>query len=566
MSKKKTNGKIGIYKIINLTNKKVYIGQSKSIFERWQEHKRDLNNNTHGNPHLQNAWNKYGKEYFEFGIVEECSMNQLNEKEIYWIDYYNSMNSKFGYNKTSGGGANTIISDETKKKLSIAHSGENNYFYGKTHTEETKSILSEIAKIRFKDKRNHPSYGFKKSIEAIKKQSISMMGKYRGENTHLSKLNNNDVIEIKELLTNSYLSISDIANRYNISNSVIFHIRKIRIWKDIGNEYNNYLLECVKNDRIMIPIKLIIDIKHSLAYTNMPLSEIVIKYKVDRHTLNNIIKENVGHNLFPELNDLIKNRKVVKKNGQLDGRILTNYEVMQIKKLILNCELSQLEIAKIYNVSSSLISYIKNNKRYMDIGHELNDELINVKSKNKKGAYSNSAKLNENDIKEIKRIYVETDLNIVEIGKLFNVDNSTISSILNKKTWSYINTQYDNKIKIMLNECYKFPNNRPKLTVEDVIIIKKMMYEDVDDQTIADYFSVSKSSINAIRVGRKWKSVKTEYDDFISKNKRCINKEIAKEIKELIANGYTKDELMVKYNISNKVIDNIIAGRSWQSA
>jgi predicted GIY-YIG superfamily endonuclease len=93
---------IGIYKIENLINGKIYIGQSIDIEKRWSVHKAELNRNYHCNNHLQNAWNKYGEENFEFVIIEECDNSQLNEREIYWIDKYGSYIN--GYNLTSGGG------------------------------------------------------------------------------------------------------------------------------------------------------------------------------------------------------------------------------------------------------------------------------------------------------------------------------------------------------------------------------------------------------------------------------------------------------------------------------
>ena len=75
----------GIYKIENLVNEKVYIGQAVNISRRWNEHKFHLKNNNHFNKHLQNAWNKYGEKNFKFEPIEECLEIELDEKEIYWI-------------------------------------------------------------------------------------------------------------------------------------------------------------------------------------------------------------------------------------------------------------------------------------------------------------------------------------------------------------------------------------------------------------------------------------------------------------------------------------------------
>ena len=82
--------------IKNNINNKSYIGQSINIENRWTHHKSELNNNRHINDYLQNAWNKYGEDNFSFIVIEECKESELNEKEIYYINKYNSMNN--GYN------------------------------------------------------------------------------------------------------------------------------------------------------------------------------------------------------------------------------------------------------------------------------------------------------------------------------------------------------------------------------------------------------------------------------------------------------------------------------------
>ena len=58
----------------------------------------------------------YGKENFTFEIIEECSKEELNEKEIYWIAFYNTYQG-FGYNQNSGGGNSEQCINKTKKKI-----------------------------------------------------------------------------------------------------------------------------------------------------------------------------------------------------------------------------------------------------------------------------------------------------------------------------------------------------------------------------------------------------------------------------------------------------------------
>ena len=93
--------KCGIYKIQNIENNKIYIGQSIDIAQRWREHRSDALINR-DNSILHKAIKKYGEFNFSYEIIEECSKEKLNEREIYWIQYYNSMIPN-GYNQTSGG-------------------------------------------------------------------------------------------------------------------------------------------------------------------------------------------------------------------------------------------------------------------------------------------------------------------------------------------------------------------------------------------------------------------------------------------------------------------------------
>ena len=125
----KINGElkiIGIYKIINLTNNKVYIGSSTFIQSRLRLHKSHLNRNIHANKHLQSSYNKYGKDNFQFIIIEECGLDCLIDREQYWIDFLNCCNKEKGYNKRIKAESNFGLkrSEETKKRISEAKKGK----------------------------------------------------------------------------------------------------------------------------------------------------------------------------------------------------------------------------------------------------------------------------------------------------------------------------------------------------------------------------------------------------------------------------------------------------------
>ena len=94
---------IGIYKITNQINGKIYIGQSIDIELRWKAHQTRFNNpNSHEyDYHLYRSMRKYGLDNFSFELVELCEKDELNDRERYWIKYYDSYNN--GYNETEGG-------------------------------------------------------------------------------------------------------------------------------------------------------------------------------------------------------------------------------------------------------------------------------------------------------------------------------------------------------------------------------------------------------------------------------------------------------------------------------
>ena len=89
-----------IYKITNLVNQKIYIGQTKQYYlDRWNQHKREARQLSTNK--ISKAIRRYGENNFKVEIIEKCFYEDLDEREIYWIKYYNSVEN--GYNISYGG-------------------------------------------------------------------------------------------------------------------------------------------------------------------------------------------------------------------------------------------------------------------------------------------------------------------------------------------------------------------------------------------------------------------------------------------------------------------------------
>lgn len=120
-----------IYKVTNIINNKIYIGQTIHELEiRKRQHENAFKYGAKNA--FAKAINKYGKENFRWEIIDKAnSIDELNKKEEYYIKFYHSLTTENGYNIKYGGN-NNIMPDVVKKKISIAQLGEKNHMYGKT--------------------------------------------------------------------------------------------------------------------------------------------------------------------------------------------------------------------------------------------------------------------------------------------------------------------------------------------------------------------------------------------------------------------------------------------------
>lgn len=124
----------GIYAIVNKVNGKRYVGSAVDIAQRWRQHTYKLRKNNHHSKHLQNAWNKYGNEAFDFIVLEIVDdTSRLIETEQKHLDecfpHYNN-------NRKAGSILGFRFSEETKLKMSKIHTGFR-------HTKESIKKMSE---------------------------------------------------------------------------------------------------------------------------------------------------------------------------------------------------------------------------------------------------------------------------------------------------------------------------------------------------------------------------------------------------------------------------------------
>lgn len=203
----------GVYKITNNINEKLYIGISVNVKYRLKKHKWLLKNNKHFNPHLQNAYNKHGVENFSFQLIESCPIEELDEREKYYVDLHRALVD--GYNLKSGGHKNFIFSEETKRKISESNKGRTvtmeqkekirKTLTGFKHSEEAKMNMGNSHK---GEKNGNYKKGHLYSKERRRNMSLARKGKKQTEE-HIKNM--------MEARFGKYYSLEDKIEMYRLS-------------------------------------------------------------------------------------------------------------------------------------------------------------------------------------------------------------------------------------------------------------------------------------------------------------------------------------------------------------
>jgi len=185
-----------VYKIENLVNGKIYIGQTTlNPSKRYSSHLYELRNKKHKNLHLQSSYNNYGELNFKFTVLNYATDKKtLDKLEYDYIKSYNCLDDSKGYNLQSGG-ANGKPSLRTRRKMSEARKGEKAPWYGKMgsehprygkpHSEKIRQKISETKKgkklsLDHRQKISEAHKGKKLSLEVRKKLSEA----HKGEKNH----------------------------------------------------------------------------------------------------------------------------------------------------------------------------------------------------------------------------------------------------------------------------------------------------------------------------------------------------------------------------------------------
>lgn len=233
---------IGIYKITNNINGKVYIGQTRNFKRRKNKYRNLL---CVGQPKIYNSIKKHGWDNFTFEVLCNCDIEDLNFWEYdYYMIYQQLLGENMMLNLKAGGGARLYTSGETRKKISDSKKGSKHVNYGKKLSEDTRKKQSESQKGEL----NH-MFGKTHSLEARKKLSDSHRGDKHvnfgkklpketvakmiensymrnriGELNHISKKVNQYELDGRYIKT--YACIDDVNKEYGFDNSDIVKVCK----------------------------------------------------------------------------------------------------------------------------------------------------------------------------------------------------------------------------------------------------------------------------------------------------------------------------------------------------
>lgn len=228
-------------------SKQKYIGQSINITKRRWEHQHAPSPYSK----FDQALKKDGEEAFDFTILEQCSPDQLDEKERYWISYYNTCNSE--YNIKNGGqnyrGENNPQAKlSTQQVLQIIHLLEANQKTNKQIAQDFGVSNNTIDGINRCLNWTH-LHTYQKNIRRECLQNAKPHSTFAGENSGSNKISEKQAEEIINLLINTQLSCPQIAQQLQVSLNIIYDINRCRTWRFLHHYQKNVRKEAQQEQK-----------------------------------------------------------------------------------------------------------------------------------------------------------------------------------------------------------------------------------------------------------------------------------------------------------------------------
>lgn len=330
-----------IYMYTNKINGMKYIGQTiNSLQERdWQHWNRD-------NSYIDRELRKYGKDNFLLEVLEDNINNKekLNEREIYWINYYDSFYS--GYNLTKGGdGTKTFDEEKGYKIIELLKSSKKTM---KEIGEEHHCSIYTVSSINqggtfFQSKEEYP---------------------IRRERT-TQKYFQKDLDEVSNLLVNTDYSFRKIAD---LTNTTFYYVCDVNRGKVKGN-YNNLSIPIrkAKYDKSKMTKQLACKIIELLK-KDLSAEQVAEIVSVPTYTVGEINRGKMA--ICKEIDETFPIQKKPHRNKETAQKMfakLNKKQVLEIVELLLKTKLSLEEVARRYSVSRDTINKINQKKTWKNI-------------------------------------------------------------------------------------------------------------------------------------------------------------------------------------------------------
>ena len=261
-----------IYKITNKLNGMVYIGQAEDVERRWREHCLESATDRR-NTYLYNAMKKYGINNFKIETIDGPT-NNYNEREKYWISYYESYSDKTkGYNMTIGGEDPPVLKGEDS-------------FLAKYDNETLRNIQSDLSNNNIPLADISKRYNISMEYLSLINRGVS---RHNDELEYPLRIHGNErkskqiVYDITYLLLYSTKPIEQIARELHVNSNTIYSVNRGEHW-----HCKQLLHYPIRQPFCHISTYLIENIYNDLLSDKLKLSEIERKYALSKSTINRI--------------------------------------------------------------------------------------------------------------------------------------------------------------------------------------------------------------------------------------------------------------------------------------